>query len=77
MSIQKVLSTQQNPKELSQTAKDAITRIRALRVLAARTEFKTTTEQCNVLMSLGNEDLLAVAEVLHKDRGVANGSHPR
>jgi hypothetical protein len=65
--------------ELSQAAKDAILRIRALRVLADRSQFKTTTEQFNVLMKLGTEDLLAVAKVLHKlFRGEnANGSDPR
>jgi len=62
---------------LSESARKAVQRIRVLQVLHERTGFSTQREQFDVLMSLGDQDCLAVAETISKIRKGASDADPR
>ena len=51
---------------LSDTARKALERIRALRAVSAKTGLQTFEEQNRILLALENTDMLAVADALGK-----------
>jgi DNA polymerase III sliding clamp (beta) subunit (PCNA family) len=53
---------------LTTEAVEALKRIRALREATKKTGFQTTAEQSRILLSLNNDDLLAVSEELARVR---------
>jgi hypothetical protein len=68
--------SKQLSKQLSPAAQKAVTRVRILRVLSARTGMKSIEEQFKTLMALDNEDLLDASAVLFADdeRRSTNGN---
>jgi DNA polymerase III sliding clamp (beta) subunit (PCNA family) len=54
---------------LSKEAAEALRRIFALREATKKTGFQTTAEQSRVMLSLNNDDLLAVSVELSAERG--------
>jgi hypothetical protein len=55
---------------LSPVVKTAHERIRTLQAVTRKTGLQTQQEQFKVLMELGNDDALSLAELMSKDRKV-------
>lgn len=58
---------------LSPAVKTAYERIRTLRAITNKTALQTSQEQFKVLMELGNDDAVALAELMSKDRKAEAG----